>query len=50
MVHICPACGHWFKGDLPQVNAEYGRQLIGNGLAQDVLPKAANAAKPTPTG
>jgi len=47
MVHICPACGHWVEGDQPQVNAEYRRQLIGNGLAQDVLQKAA---KPAPTG
>lgn len=46
-LRILRACGHWVEGDEPEVNAEYGRQLIGNGLAKEVMPKAG---KPAPTG
>lgn len=41
---VLPAYGHLVEGDEPDVNAEHGRQLIGNGLAEEVKPKAAKAA------
>ncbi len=44
---IVRACGHWVEGDEPEVNAEYGRQLVGNGLADEIKPKGG---KPAPTG
>lgn len=46
-VRITRACGHWVEGDEPAVNAEYARQLVGNGLAEEIKPKPA---KPAPTG
>jgi hypothetical protein len=46
-VRIIRACGEWLEGDEPEVNADYGRQLIGNGLADEIKGKAA---KPAPTG
>lgn len=46
-VRITRACGHWVEGDEPEVNADYGRQLIGNGLAVEAKAKAPKAA---PTG
>lgn len=45
-VRITRACGQWLEGDEPEVNADYGRQLIGNGLADEIKGKA----KPAPTG
>jgi len=50
-VRITRACGHWIEGDEPEVNAEYGRQLIENGLAEEVAaPTTKKAGKPAPTG
>lgn len=46
-VRITRACNTWLEGDEPDVHAEYGRQLIGNGLAEEVKAKAPKAA---PTG
>lgn len=43
-VKIIRACNTWLEGDEPEVNADYGRQLIGNGLAEEVKPKAAKTA------
>jgi hypothetical protein len=43
-VRITRACGSWIEGDTPEVNAEYGKQLIANGLAEDV------SEKPKPKG
>lgn len=43
-VRIIRACGAWIEGDTPEVNADYGKQLIANGLAEEVGSKAA--AKP----
>lgn len=46
-VRILRACNVWLEGDTPDVHADYARQLIGNGLAEEVKPKAPKAA---PTG
>lgn len=46
-VRIIRACGEWLDGDEPAINADYARQLIGNGLAEEVNPKAG---KPAPVG
>jgi len=43
-VRILRACAHWIECDQSEVNAEYGRQLIGNGLAVEVKPKSGKAA------
>ena len=43
-VRITRACGAWIEGDTPEVNADYGKQLIHNGLAEEISAKAA--AKP----
>ena len=32
-VRITRACGEWLEGDEPEVNADYGQQLIENWLA-----------------
>ena len=45
-VLITRACGEWLEGDKPEVNADYGKQLIDNGLAEEIKPKA----KAAPTG
>lgn len=45
-VRITRACGEWLEGDTPEVNADYGKQLIENGLAEEVKTRA----KPAPTG
>ena len=42
-VRIIRACNHWIEGDEPEVNADYARQLIGNGLAEEVKPKGKAA-------
>jgi hypothetical protein len=44
-VRITRACGAWIEGDTPEVNAEYGKQLIANGLAEDVSDRPAAKAK-----
>lgn len=44
-VRIIRACNEWTEGDEPTVNADYGRQLIANRLAEEV-----KASKPAPTG
>jgi hypothetical protein len=45
-VRIIRACGEWLEGDTPEVNADYGKQLIENGLAEAVTAtKAASATK-----
>lgn len=36
-VRILRACGEWIEGDGPTVHADYGRGLIANGLAKEVL-------------
>lgn len=36
-VRIVRACGEWIEGDEPEVHADYGRGLIANGLAEEVL-------------
>ena len=41
-VRIIRACGEWLEGDEPEVNADYGKQLIENGLAEEVGEKAAS--------
>ncbi len=46
-VKIIRACGHWIEGDTPELHVDYGRQLIGNGLAEEVK---ATAPKTAPTG
>lgn len=43
-VKIIRACNTWLEGDTPEVNADYGRQLIGNGLAEEVKAAAPKAA------
>jgi hypothetical protein len=44
-VRITRACGDWLEGDEPEVNADYGKQLIENGLAEEVGGKTASRAK-----
>lgn len=47
-VRILRACNVWLEGDTPDVHADYARQLIGNGLAEEVKatsPKAALTGK-----
>ncbi|MGN6156274.1 MAG: hypothetical protein ACTHN4_11170 [Sphingomicrobium sp.] len=44
-VRITRACGAWIEGDTPEVNADYGKQLIANGLAEDASDKPASKAK-----
>jgi hypothetical protein len=46
-VRILRACNVWLEGDTPDVHADYARQLIGNGLAEEVKGTAQKAA---PTG
>ncbi len=46
-VRIIRACGEWLEGEETAINADYARQLIGNGLAEEVKPKAG---KPAPAG
>lgn len=43
-VRILRACNVWLEGDTPEVHADYARQLIGNGLAEEVRVKAGKAA------
>ena len=43
-VRITRACGEWLEGDEPEVNADYGKQLIENGLAEGL------SAQPAPKG
>lgn len=38
-VRILRACNTWTEGDTPTVHAEYGRQLIENGLAGAIPTK-----------
>ena len=35
-VRILRACNTWAEGDTPNIHAEYGRQLVENGLAVDI--------------
>lgn len=49
-VRILRACNTWLEGDEPEVHEEYGRQLIGHGLAEEVKPKAAKAVPVGATG
>ena len=44
-VRITRACGDWLEGDEPEVNADYGKQLIENGPAEEVGDKPAAKAK-----
>jgi hypothetical protein len=44
-VRIIRACGDWLEGDEPEVNADYGKHLIENGLAEEVGAKRASQAK-----
>jgi hypothetical protein len=44
-VRITRACGDWLEGDEPEVNADYGKQLIENGLAEEAGVKPAAKAK-----
>lgn len=44
-VRIIRACGEWLEGDTPEVNADYGKQLIENGLAEEAGAKPAAKAK-----
>jgi transcription elongation GreA/GreB family factor len=46
-VRIIRACGDWVEGDTTKVNADYGKQLIGNGLAEEVVVKPVAKAKST---
>lgn len=39
-VRILRECSTWSEGDTPTVHAEYGRQLIENGLAEVIPPKS----------
>lgn len=41
-VRIIRACGQWVEGDEPEVNADYGKQLIENGLAEEANGEAAS--------
>lgn len=43
-VKIIRACSEWVEGDTPEVNAEYGKQLIENGLAEEVTTSATKKA------
>ena len=50
-VKIIRACNPWLEGDTPEVNADYGHQLVGNGLAEEVQPGTAKlAGKDAPIG
>jgi hypothetical protein len=42
-IRIIRACGNWLEGDEPEVNADYGKQLIENGLAEEVGDKPSKA-------
>lgn len=44
-VRIIRACNQWVEGDEPEVNADYGKQLIENGLAEEVGGKASAKSK-----
>lgn len=46
-IRIVRECGRWRAGQTGAINADYGRQLIHNGLAEEVGPKVGKAA---PTG
>jgi hypothetical protein len=43
-VKIIRACNEWVEGDTPEVNAEYGKQLIENGLAEEVTTSTTKKA------
>ena len=43
-VRILRACNKWAEGNTPTVHAEYGRQLIENGLAEPIPAKSAPPA------
>lgn len=47
-VRIIRACGEWLEGDEPAINADYGRRLIGNGLAVEVQARASTAVSNGP--
>lgn len=40
-VRILRDCSTWAEGDTPTVHAEYGRQLVENGLAKERQRQAA---------
>lgn len=44
-VRIVRACGDRLEGDEPEVNAEYGKQLMENGLAEEGAKRAAKAMR-----
>ncbi|WP_395622144.1 hypothetical protein [Sphingomonas daechungensis] len=44
-VRIIRACGDWLEGDEPEVNADYGKQLIDNGLAEEVRDQKARSKR-----
>ena len=43
-VKIIRACNEWVEGDRPEVNADYGKQLIENGLAEEVTTSTTKKA------
>lgn len=44
-VRILRECGRWRTGQTGTINAEYGRRLIGNGLAVEVIVNGGKAAR-----
>lgn len=44
-IRIVRACNGWVEGETPEVNADYGRQLVENGLAEMVTTRSARTGK-----
>jgi hypothetical protein len=45
-VRMMRACNHWFDGDGQEVDADYARQLVGNGFVEEFKPKAMKPVPP----
>lgn len=43
-VRILRECGRWRAGQTGSINADYGRQLVRNGLAEEIKATAPRAA------
>ena len=43
-VRILRDCGRWQAGQTGSINADYGRQLVRNGLAEELKATAGKAA------
>lgn len=46
-VRILRECGRWRAGQTGSINADYGRELVRNGLAEEIKATAPKRAVPT---